>query len=260
MALDKAGKAFWEEKWGNSALIYFQGIDKYLAVNKKFNSLFKKFLKKDENTKILEIGCAGGKKLIYFAKEFNYKIHGVDYSEEGIKTALENLELADVSGNLICEDIFRSNLNKEYFDVVYSMGLIEHFENPEDIIDIHIQLLKNRGILILTMPNFRYNLYFCIRKMLGMDKELLNNHNLELMDKEKFKEILIHKNLKFLYLDYFGPIDFSLVFGDMHPNKILLLIIHFLNQCIGYLTFYMPSSRYFSPYIVLIAEKSFKND
>ena len=247
---DKAGKDFWEASWKKILFGKYQGIEKYLAINKKLDLLFKRFLEKG-NKKVLEIGCAKAKRLIYFAKEFDYEVYGVDYSEKGVKIAKENLRIAGVEGTIICEDIFQTTFKEESFDIVYSMGLIEHFETPAEIIDAHIKLLKIGGVLIITIPNFKDNL---LNKILGIGKRLSETHNLSIMDKKKMNELLQKRNIKILTLDYFGPIDLTLALEGIQTKPIIYLI-HIVNQIIGYFTFFIPKSRYFSPYIVLIAEK-----
>jgi 2-polyprenyl-3-methyl-5-hydroxy-6-metoxy-1,4-benzoquinol methylase len=250
---DKAGKDFWERAWKESPFGKYQGIEKYLAINKKLDKLFKNFLEKCDK-KILEIGCAKAKQLIYFAKEFGYEVYGVDYSEKGVKIAKENLRIAGVKGTIFCEDIFQTTLEKESFDIVYSMGLIEHFEDPAEIIEAHIKLLKKGGVLIITIPNYKDSLYFTLLKILGKEKRLLETHNLSIMDKKKLNELLQSKKIKILTLDYFGPIDLTMAFSEIKA-KPMLYLMHLLNQLLGYLTFYIPMSRYLSPYIVLIANK-----
>ena len=246
---EKTDKGFWEDWWGESRTWRYRNIRKYLAVHKKFDKLFKAFLEKG-NRKILEIGCAGGTQLVYFNKEFGYEPYGVDYSEEGCRIARENLKLHDISGQIICEDVFDASFEQE-FDIVYSMGLIEHFFDPDKIIDKHIELLKPGGILIITIPNFKGSLYYGLIKIRGEETELARTHNLSIMEISKLKKIVRDK-VDILKLDYFGPINLCSV---LHPNNIgLLLFMHIINEAIGYLTFYLKS-RYFSPTIVLIARK-----
>ncbi|MDP2719454.1 MAG: hypothetical protein Q8P44_06460, partial [Dehalococcoidia bacterium] len=68
---DKASKDFWDEAWQEISYGKYHGIEKYLAINRKLDGLFKRFLAKGDKS-ILEIGCARGKYLIYFAREFGY--------------------------------------------------------------------------------------------------------------------------------------------------------------------------------------------
>ena len=251
---DKAGKDFWGEAWEENPFGRYYGIERYLAINKKLDNLFKGLLGKG-NKKILEIGCAKGKQLIYFSKEFGYEVCGIDYSEKGVALAKQNLKIAGVEGTILCEDIFQTSFKEKSFDIVYSMGLIEHFEDPADIIDTHIKLLKKGGTLIITIPNFKDSVYFTLLKMLGKEKRLLETHNLDIMDKNRLNELLQNRDIKVLALDYFGPFDLTLSFSEIKA-KPMLYLMHLLNQLLGYVTYFIPGSRYFSPYIILIAKKN----
>lgn len=246
-------KDFWEKPLSESPFMRYLGIEKYLAMNKKFDKLFKKILKKG-NKKILEIGCTPAKRLIYFAKEFGYKVYGIDYVERGVEISKENLSIAGVEGTILCEDVFQTSFEDESFDIVYSMGLIEHFESPAEIIDIHIKLLKRGGTLIITIPNFKDSLYFTLSRILGEEKKLSETHNLSIMDKKRLNELLQHRGIKILMLDYFGPIDITMVLGGTKVKPVSYLM-HIINQFLGYSTFFIPKSRYFSPHLVLIAKK-----
>jgi 2-polyprenyl-3-methyl-5-hydroxy-6-metoxy-1,4-benzoquinol methylase len=254
MKEEKTDKDFWEKAWGRSPLKKYYGIEEYLAINKRLDRLFKRFLDKGDK-KILEIGCARAKKLIYFAKEFGYEVYGIDYSEKGAAIAQENLRIAGMRGTILCEDVFQTSFEEESFDIVYSMGLVEHFENPAEIIDKHIKLLKRGGRLIITIPNFRDSLNLTLSKILGTEKRLLETHNLSIMDKKVLGELLHSRGIKILTLDYFGPIDFTFIFSNIKVKPILYLM-HLINQIVAYATFFMPSSRYLSPYLVLIGEKA----
>lgn len=251
--LEKLNKEAWEDIWDGSSFKKYYGIEKYLAIHKRIDRLFKKFLVKGDS-KILEIGCARAKQLIYFAKEFGYEIFGVDYSEDGVAVGKANLEIAGVQGILLCEDIFKTSLEDESFDVVYSIGLVEHFNNLDEIIDAHLRLLKRGGILIITVPNFRGSLYLFLSNITGMKRFILATHNLDAMDKKVVGGILHNRGLELLTLDYFGPIDVTLALGII-KSKLVLYLTLLINQVVGYLTFFMPSSKYFSPYLVVIAKK-----
>jgi 2-polyprenyl-3-methyl-5-hydroxy-6-metoxy-1,4-benzoquinol methylase len=42
--------------------------------------------------------------------------------------------------------------NRENFDLVYSVGLIEHFPDKSEILDAHVALVKPGGLLLLHVP------------------------------------------------------------------------------------------------------------
>ncbi len=108
-------------------------------------------LKPDKGKRLLEVGCAGGKWLIYFHKTFGYSITGCDFSEAGCAMARENLESAGINGTILNQDFF--SLAGQY-DVLYSAGLIEHFADPKDVLEKFVTLLNpSQGVLISTVPN-----------------------------------------------------------------------------------------------------------
>ncbi len=61
------------------------------------------------------------------------------------------------------------------FDVVYSAGVIEHFEDPSRIVRIHAELLKPGGLALITVPNLR-GIYGRLAS-----EETLAIHNLDIM-------------------------------------------------------------------------------
>lgn len=95
MKIEKTNVEFWEKHWKESKLSRYRKITKYMALNRRYDKLFKSILKRGDK-KVLEIGCAKGRWLIYFAKEFGYEPYGVDYSKIGCKIAEENFKVADV--------------------------------------------------------------------------------------------------------------------------------------------------------------------
>ena len=256
---DRTTPAIWEKEWEEASFNKYYGVERYLAIKRRLHLLFKRFLTNgckgsSSNTKVLEIGCARGKQLIYFAKDFGYKIYGIDSSQRGVAIAMDNLKRAGVQGTILCEDIFKTSLIKESFDIVYSMGLVEHFDKPEEVIDAHIGLLRKGGILIITVPNFGRSIHMKIRGLIGQDKALLPLINQSIMDKQFLAELMQDRGVEVLYLDYMGMIELTLGLGKV-KNKVIFYPMLLINQIIGYLTFFMPSSRYLSPYLVVVARK-----
>jgi SAM-dependent methyltransferase len=64
------------------------------------------------------------------------------------------------------------------FDVVFSSGLVEHFEEPERILAAHAGLAAPGGVVVVTVPNFR-GLNGLVQRV--FDPETLAVHNLEAM-------------------------------------------------------------------------------
>lgn len=128
--------------------------------------------------RVLEIGCAPAKHLAYFAKVRGANVCGLDYSEPGIRMSRELFSKLNLRGEFRCEDIFTTTLPEASFDLVYSLGVIEHFEDARAIVEKHLFLTKPGGRVVISIPNFggvygRLERYFC--------PELLNIHNLNIM-------------------------------------------------------------------------------
>ncbi len=101
--------------------------------------------KKYSNKKVLEIGCGIGTDAIMFAKE-GCEYYGIELSNESLNITKERFKLYNLEGqffNINAEDmsIFKDN----YFDLVYSFGVIHHTENPEKVIDEIHRILKPEG-------------------------------------------------------------------------------------------------------------------
>ncbi len=127
---------------------------------------------------VLEIGCAPGKLLAWVAKVLGASVTGLDYSARGMDVCSRLFRALGVQGDLRCEDVFESTLAPGTFDVVYSAGVIEHFDDPRDIVARHLAFLKPGGWAIITVPNYgglygRLQGYF--------DPANLAIHNLDIM-------------------------------------------------------------------------------
>ena len=106
--------------------------------------------------KLVELGCADSLWLPYLARNYNGDCCGVDFSEVGCQLAQRNLALAGAEGTIVCEDMFAFiKTHREEFDFVYSMGLIEHFTEPQAVLAEMRTLLKPRGTMLTVMPNLR---------------------------------------------------------------------------------------------------------
>lgn len=105
--------------------------------------------------RVLEIGAGGSLVLPYLAYQFGYAVFGSDFSLSGCRLLRANLALRETEGSVVCEDLFSSSLLPATFDLVYSSGLIEHFDDLEAVICEHLKLLKPGGRVVLIVPNLQ---------------------------------------------------------------------------------------------------------
>jgi len=218
--------------------------------------IISKYTKEGES--IFEVGCAPGKILVYLARRLKLKPYGVDYSDEGLKKTVEVFRKAGFEENIFKEDFFSKSFhkeNKEKYDIVCSFGFIEHFDNIEEVIGLHANLLKKDGLLIISIPNFAR-----LNKIMT-PKSMLDKHNLTIMDLNKLKERF--NGLKIVEAKYIGgPFNFGLFqydnkfielirFGLFLFQRILLEPIFYILKFLGI----RLENKWASPAMIVIAKK-----
>lgn len=173
--------------------------------------LFTKYLPKDSGLKMIEIGCAPGKYLINFKKQFDYEPFGVEYSEGGVTTVKNNFLKNKLNPkNIIQADFFDNKFqeeNKGKYDVVFSRGFIEHFDDVKSVVDNHLNLIKSGGYIVVSIPNLS-GVNKLLSKILNIDSFLL--HNTSIMDRNKFSELFFKDKVEKVYCDYVGFFSFGL--------------------------------------------------
>ena len=102
-----------------------------------------------------EIGGAPGQYLAYVHRSLGYRVTCVDFSATGCAKTVENFRLLGIPGDVIQADITTDAADLPAFDVVYSLGLIEHFADRRQIVENHARLVRPGGYLVLGVPNFR---------------------------------------------------------------------------------------------------------
>ncbi len=173
--------------------------------------LFPRFLPPFKGKKILEIGSAPGVNLVRFHRDFGLDVYGVEYTAAGTEI---NRRVFRENGlppdHVVQADLFSPDyqkMNREGFDIVFSAGLLEHFQNTSPVIDAHLSLLKKNGLLVVVIPNFT-GIYHAWARL--FNRGLLDSHNLSIMKSDRFRQLFDRMDLHPLYCGYYGSFDFSL--------------------------------------------------
>jgi len=120
----------------------------------ELDRVFKQHLLRQAGLRLLEIGCGSSIWLPYFHREFGYQVFGIDYTRTGVEQARANLSRAGCVGNLLQADFFDMEPGmRNEFDLLFSFGVIEHFEYPEVVVARFGACLRRGGILITYVPN-----------------------------------------------------------------------------------------------------------
>lgn len=112
---------------------------------------FGKWLPRDKNANILDIGCGYGAFVHFLRKEGYANVRGIDASEEQVRQAkhlgIPNVILADLREYL-------ANHATEY-DLITALDVLEHFTKPElfGVLDAIYASLRDGGGILMQSPN-----------------------------------------------------------------------------------------------------------
>ena len=265
---DKAGKAFWSDTWAESTLpepvdpqdTQLQNYPNRIF-HKKFMDLFDKNETQDQ--KLLEIGCARSAWLPYFAREFNFKVSGLDYSPLGCEMAKEVLIQNNIESTIVCADLFSPPEHMiGQFDVVCSFGVVEHFDNTSACLAALSEFLKPGGIIVTSVPN--------MTGIIGLLQDFMNKPVYEIhvpIDREMLFSAHEKAEFQIIENDYFMSTSFGVInltgvdTGTLsyYFKKLVLgvlarisMIIWRLEESIGS----FPITKALSPFVLCVARKS----
>lgn len=195
---------YWDEFWSESGLpIEARHSAENPLLNAQLDVIDRHFAP-DESKTILEIGGAPGGYLAYFVKNFAYKAHAIDYSATGCDKLRKNFRLLGLNVEVYQADIFSENLAMPQFDVVYSLGFIEHFQDVRPIVAKHVEFLKPGGMLLIGVPHF-LKVYQSILRPLAPD--VMEGHNLDTLDLDRWDFIEREFGLQAIFKEYVGGIQ-----------------------------------------------------
>lgn len=92
------------------------------------------------------------------------------------------------------------------YDLVYSLGFTEHFTDVEGVLQKHIDLVADDGLLVLEAPNFNGAFQNFFHRTFSA--ESLAKHHLSAIDTKHWIHYLESQNFEIVYEGYFGPFSF----------------------------------------------------
>ncbi|ODS40492.1 hypothetical protein BEH94_06710 [Candidatus Altiarchaeales archaeon WOR_SM1_SCG] len=160
-----------------------------------------------KNTYALDYGCGWGQ-FSKFMREKGCKVDGIDLSQNAINIA--NLVYSG-DENLKFEVKNIREIKDEKYDVVVSNEVIEHTHNPGNYVKECNRVLRDGGILIISLPNiitpkfFLSTLVYNHEKFKKLNRDMLNDydkahHHIQAWDPETFCRFL--STLGFEYIDH----------------------------------------------------------
>ncbi len=265
---NKTVKGYWDGMWRSNTAVkninpYGLGLKNYTI--RMFHAYFEHVFASLDKRKssLLEIGCANSTWLPYFSKEHGFDVSGLDYSEVGCDKARQNLRQGNISGKVVCADLFSPPIDMiGCYDVVVSFGVVEHFDDTSKCIDALLKYLKTGGLLLTNIPNMTGYVGF-IQKYIN--RPIFDIHNP--IDRKQFRNAHEAASIEVIECDYF----MSTGFGICNLNGIkqksiswllkrvilaLLVRVSMLIWIIESKFGALPAKQSFSPYVNCIARKS----
>ena len=242
-------KEFWLHYWESHR------ADVVVEVPEKnmLSPIFEQVISQHKSKTSCELGGFPGTYSIYLRRKYGLETTLVDYviHPEILQDVLKINALQAADLGVIEADIFNYEPQTTY-DLVFSIGLIEHFESTEKVISLHIPYIKPGGNLVIFLPNFRgMNGWF----QRTFDRENYDKHNISSMDVDLLRNICTNLGLQDVQVQWFGR--FGIWLEREHEKSLFARILKKITWFVGKVIFkFIPiDSRLFSPYIALVAKK-----
>jgi SAM-dependent methyltransferase len=195
-------QAFWDAYWQHLKLPTVFEETRSSPYQREILRVFKRFVPEGQGSRALEIGGAPGGYLAFVNRTFGHEAYAIDSSAVGCRKLEENFRLLKIPVTVYCRDVLEGDLSDlPRFDLVYSLGLIEHFSDPREMIRKHIELAKPGGLVILGLPNF----LGISRTILRLTRpETFRKHNLRTMDLRTWARFEREMGLEVVFRGYVG--------------------------------------------------------
>jgi ubiquinone/menaquinone biosynthesis C-methylase UbiE len=157
-------RSFWEEEaCGTSPDLinateyqskeWYDEVESYRYSVEPFIHSIAQFTRHD-GKRVLEIGVGAGTDHLNWAKA-NTDLYGVDLTDTAIETTKRRLDVYGLKSNLQRTDAEKLPFQDNFFDVVYSWGVIHHSEDISKIISEISRVLKPGGKFLGMIYNRR---------------------------------------------------------------------------------------------------------
>jgi SAM-dependent methyltransferase len=206
-SLALTGAKYWDHYWSRVTL---PREHRHMPRAHYLNAIldvFDRWLPKDAGLTAAEIGGAPGQYLAYLHRSLGYRVTCIDFSSTGCTKTVENFRLLGIPGDVIRADITSDVGDLPAFDVVYSLGLIEHFADRRQIVENHVRLVRHGGYLVLGVPNLRGLTGWFMRILAP---STYATHEIAAMDLDGWRDFEEELGLRVLWKDYLGGFEPSI--------------------------------------------------
>lgn len=254
---DLVGVGRWDAGWHKVRRTRMPTILRYFP--RRIMRIFRQYLG-SEAKEVLEVGCGGGKWMVFFARQPGFQVYGLDYSLAGCRLARRLLAGENLSGYVVCGDVFSAPFKPHSFDLVYSLGIVEHFQEATQIMTAMACLVRPGGQLVVGVPNMN-GLMGYLHRLADRDLWLRHVH----LTREDIVHLYRTLDLEVQYAEYVGTLylagpNWSRLLRSERLGALVRIGLAgleiLLTLPLSILNLQLESPR-FSPYILVIGRKPF---
>jgi len=183
-------KTSWDSFWSKNNTVTRKDV--YSLINEVKFDYLRKFVKPNDHS--LEVG-SGTAHLSAFLAKSGLNTTCLDYSKEALKTAKENYRHQGLNGNFIEGDAFDLPCNESSFDLVFSTGLLEHYEDPFPIIKEMVRVVKPGGVFYSDIVPKKFSLLRAFQRWRRPPRGMDDFYERSMM-KEEIEQMLAKANLR----------------------------------------------------------------
>jgi len=233
-------RTFWSQYWST-----FQPA---IVTDVLFSDLFDEF--PGPNSTFIEIGGFPGTFSVYFKQFRSYDVTLLDnFLFPSIVRKLESVNsLPEGSISLIECDFLKFNTTIRY-DIVFSAGFVEHFDDTNYVLQKHFELLKPGGTLFVSVPNFR-GLNGLIQRV--FDRAYYDAHNLDAMNTKTLHGICRSLDFARYEIFYYGKPCLWLE----KSAKVSWPIRSMVQRLSEKISTIKGNNQFFSPFIVIRGQRN----
>nr|MDO8135789.1 class I SAM-dependent methyltransferase [Candidatus Njordarchaeum guaymaensis] len=194
--------------------------------------------------KLLDLGCGEG----FFLEEAEryYETQGADISEYAIKNAKKRRKTT----RLCVKDVKHLDFPPKQFNIIVSFDLMEHIDRPLITIKQCNNILKDRGILLISVPNLQsFGRYLKRQDWFGYR----DRTHTSLLSRNKWVNLLKKGGFEIVEVLYDGLWDSPYLPGI--PRIIQHLVFKFPSTLLFFLGFHFPERLGEDMYLVAIKKK-----
>lgn len=251
-------KAYWEstyEKRSDIIPVEVSGFKNRL--NRKILAIKEPYFEGIDS--VIEIGGGGSGWLAYLVGAYpSVEFSSLDYSDVGNLRLHTFVEKHGVDNLTIHSgDFFSESNSAGLFDLVYSHGVVEHFDDLSGVLSAHARFLRDKGFLVTIIPNMA-GLNGTLTRW--FDEDIYNIHVPHGL--ESFKKGHLEAGLNIVASGYLGAVNFGVLSScERKAGKLKWVLLKLLSR-VGHIVWAfedsireLPETKTFAPYIYAVSEK-----